>query len=334
MKLKHQLLITLASFAMLPGCKKSGEKPSAIDVYTAGYVVAANTHSVAAYWKNGTLVRLADSTFSSTANAIAVVGNDVYVVGNITNSEQITIAVIWKNGAMTKLNEDASNSSDARAIAISGSDVYVAGFINNLTATYWKNGVATTLASGAVANAISVEGGNVYTAGFLFDTSISNNETVYWKNGTATELVVPTPGNAYDYISGNASAISASGSGIYVTGYAGGGKYWKNGTEVDLYNGYYCYPSAIAVNGSDVYIAGITDGAGPAYIPTATYWQNGRAVPLTGSSISSYGYSIALNGADVYVGGAANGSAVYWKNEAEVELAPNGAVYSIALVKH
>jgi hypothetical protein len=168
----------------------------------------------------------------------------------------------------------------------------------------------------------------------LYDNSIANNETVYWKNGAATELVVPTPGNAYDYISGSASGIAVNKNDVYVTGYAGGGKYWKNGAESDLPNGFSCYPSAIAVNGNDVYLAGSIDSTSPGAFSTATYWKNGQATALADNPGLSFAYSIALNGSDVYVGGAVNGSAVYWKNGALVKLSPNGAVYSTALVSH
>jgi hypothetical protein len=335
MKPKYQLIILSIVCLFITSCKKHGEKPAVVvDVYNAGYIVAVNTHSVAVYWKNNTLVRLGDSTVSTVANAIAVNGNDIYVAGNMTNSEQITTAVIWKNGVATNLTNGSSNA-DARAITVSGGNVYAAGYINNLQAVYWKNGAVNDLQASSVANAIAVNVGNVYVAGWVYDSTIGNNGTVVWKNGTATEFVVPTPGNAFDYISGSASAITVTNGDVYVTGYAGGGKYWKNGTETDLQNGYYCYPSAIAVSGNDVYIAGSIYHNDPdAAISTANYWKNGNVVPLTSVTELSYANAIALNGADVYIGGQGNGSAVYWKNSTEVKLASNGAVYSIEVVSH
>ena len=109
MKPKYHLIILSMACLFMASCKKHGEKPSVVvgvDIYNAGYIVAANTHSVAVYWKNNALVRLGDSTVSTMANAIAVDGNDIYVAGNMTNSEQITTAVIWKNGVATKLTEE------------------------------------------------------------------------------------------------------------------------------------------------------------------------------------------------------------------------------------
>ncbi len=203
MKPKYLLIILSIVCLFVASCKKHGEKPAVVpvaDIYSAGYI-RANAHIVAAYWKNGTLVRLGDSTISTMANAIAVDGNDIYVAGNMTNSEQITTAVIWKNGVATKLTDGSSNA-DARAITISGGNVYVAGFMNNLQAVYWENGAVNNIQTSSVANAIAVNGGNVYTAGWAYDSTISNNEAVLWKNGAATEFVVPTPlQNGIDYIS-------------------------------------------------------------------------------------------------------------------------------------
>ncbi|HZX59341.1 MAG TPA: hypothetical protein VFE54_11470 [Mucilaginibacter sp.] len=334
MKPKHLLIILSIACLFIASCKKHGERPAVVvDIYSAGYI-RANAHLVAAYWKNGTLVRLGDSTVNTMANAIAVNGNDIYVAGSITNSEQITTAVIWKNGVATKLTDGTSNA-DARAITISGGNVYVAGYMNNLGAVYWKNGAVNDIQSSSVANAIAVNSGNIYVAGWLFDSGASNNEAALWKNGTPTEFIIHSPENGIDYIQGSASAVAVSNGDVYVTGYAGGGKYWKNGTEVDLKNGYSCYPAAIAVSGNDVYIAGSIDLNDPdAAISTANYWKNGNVVPLTSVTELSYANAIALNGTDVYIGGQASGSAVYWKNGKEVNLAANGAVNSIKLVSH
>ena len=337
MKSRNYLIILAVASLFMASCKKHGEKPSgpASDIYNAGYIRAANGHTVASYWKNGTLVRLGDSTVSSVANAISVDGNDVYVAGNMTTSEQITIAVIWKNGVATKLT-DGSSEADARSISISQHNVYVSGYINNSQAAYWKNGVVTQLANSAVANSIAVEGSNVYAAGFIFDTQISSNQAVYWTNGAPKECLGPN-GESFDYIGylpGSASGMTVNDNNVYITGYAGGGKYWKNGTEVDLNNGYFSYPFAIAVNGNDVYIAGETDTPTLASTSSATFWKNGVAFSLSPGSSSSHANAIALDRSDVYIAGQADGNAVYWKNGSKVQLAANGGANGITIVPH
>jgi hypothetical protein len=333
MKPKYRLILLPIVCLLMISCKKHGVNPSGADIYNAGYIVAANTHSIAVYWKNGTLVQLGDGTVSTVANAIAVDGNDIYVAGNVIVNEQITTAVIWKNGVATKLTDGSSNA-DARAITISGGNVYVGGYTNNFQAVYWKNGIVTPLANSAVANSIAVEGGNIYAAGFLFDTQISSNQAVYWTNGVPKECLGPN-GDSFDYIGylpGSASGIAVKDNNVYITGYAGGGKYWKNGAEVDLNNGYFSYPFAIAVNGNDVYLAGETDSPAPGAISSATFWKNGVASLLTQGSSLSRAYAIALDRSDVYIAGQADGKAVYWKNGAEVELAAKGAVYGLTIV--
>ncbi|MGZ3777476.1 MAG: hypothetical protein ACXVI9_07775 [Mucilaginibacter sp.] len=337
MKPKYNLIILSVLCLLMTSCKKHGVTPStsASDIYTAGYVAAVGGHTVAAYWKNGTLVRLGDSTINTMAYAVAVDGNDVYVVGNIRKISQVVIAAIWKNGVLAELT-DGTESADARSISISGHNVYVGGYINNFQAAYWKNGVVTSLANSAVANSIAVEGNNVYAAGFLFDTKISSNQAVYWTNGAVTECLGPN-GEAYDYVGyvpGSASAVAVSGNDVYMAGYAGGGKYWKNGTEVDLSNGFLSYPLAIAVSGNDVYLAGEVDSPTNAPVSTATLWKNGTALSLTNGLAFAHANAIALDRSDVYIAGQDDGNAVYWKNGSEVQLAANGGANGVTIVPH
>ena len=122
---------------------------------------------------------------------------------------------------------------------------------------------------------------------------------------------------------------------VYTAGYyydEGGSKacYWQNGTRVDLDGR---AASAIAVSGSDVYVAGTyLDGN-----PQACYWKNGTRVDLDGHEARA----IAVSGSDVYVAGSYLGTvygvgmynsqtivtdkACYWKNGVRVDL-PNPGV--------
>lgn len=96
------------------------------------------------------------------------------------------------------------------------------------------------------------------------------------------------------------------------------GIYWKNGVQVDITQDVNSAIYAIAVVGSDVYLAGRTSHG-------ATYWRNGTPVYLTNNNTTT-AYAIAISGNNVYVGGAGYKPgdnytrATYWKNGAENDL--------------
>ncbi len=110
--------------------------------------------------------------------------------------------------------------------------------------------------------------------------------------------------------------------------------YWKNDTAVTLGDGtHQSNAGYIAVNGSNVYAAGVTYF--PPFQPIATVWKNGSQTLLTSTSVQSNINSIALNGNDVYVAGYYVNSlnkeeAVYWKNGAMVKLAADSTILTQA----
>ena len=126
------------------------------DVYVAGTLnlnAQSNPQyeSIATYWKNDKPFRLTRDT-GSVANSITVVGNDIYVAGAIYSIADGFRAAYWKNGKLFILS---SIYSVANAIAVNGTDVFIAGNINATHATYWKNGIPTSLGDGQ-ANAIFI----------------------------------------------------------------------------------------------------------------------------------------------------------------------------------
>jgi hypothetical protein len=204
-----------------------------------------------------------------------------------------------------------------------GTEVYVVGDIyttNQVSiATYWKNGIATELVNDTTKNStatgIIVSDTDVYICGMI------NNVATYWKNGIAHSLA------------GGIStlAITISGSDIYVTGitYANGNTsaaYWKNGVLVNLSdNAKYVFPTTIAVNGNDVYVAGTSFTPIIMAVENLVYWKNGIETilgpTLSQPELYSAGtISMALNGSDIYITGSANTGSTYhtqctyWKN--------------------
>jgi hypothetical protein len=214
-------------------------------------------------------------------------------------------------------------------------DVYLAGFQVNgsfLTATYWKNGVATELTAesvGSQAKAIAVSQGNIYVAGF--EAQSSQDVATLWTNGTKTLLTDGTT-------EGVATGVAVSGSDVYVSGYEIGydanlnhyqvAEYWKNGVPVILdksMDG--AATTGIYVSGGDVYVSGskfVTTQTGPATFLTesvAMYWKNGAPILLTSGLFQASASSIFVTGSDVYASGSNCvvfapdcGEAVYWKN--------------------
>ena len=227
--------------------------------------------------------------------------------------------MLWKNGVATALTDGTHNAA-ASSVAISGSDVYVSGWesngINNI-AYLWKNGVGEALTDGTLsagAAQVIISGTDVYVAGGESGIDAQNNyqsNAGYWKNGVYTALLTAVP-------AANPAA-----------GYSGGG-----------------YVAAIAIEGSDIYVAGAQyeftlTGPGTAVVnDVPTYWKNGQAVALTDGLNPATAGSIAVVGTDVYVAGGNCLSeapdcfyAVYWKNGVMTQLpaAPSIVASGIAV---
>jgi hypothetical protein len=160
-------------------------------------------------------------------------------------------------------------------------------------------------------------GTDVYVAGNI-TSSQSIPVATYWKNGVAHALGDSST-ESYTY------AITAADTNVYIAGIANNtATYWKNGKATALTNG--SMALGIAVNGGDVYVAGVSTIEGGTSV--ATYWKNGIPVTLTDNVTPSVAVSIAVVGSDVYVAGylAAAGNintVCYWKNGAIQTVATN-----------
>ena len=301
------------------------------DIYVTGYIYALNGHTVAVYWKNGVINRLADSTAGSEASGIALNGSDVYVSGTLTDvNSNPTAAVYWKNGVMTKLADAATTAGIG--ISQCGCDVYIAGTLtpnsSHYIPVYWKNGIQQQLESHSAivaVNGMTVHGGDLYATG----VGITNQRTtyaLYWKNGTAfnlTDTLSQSQGNA----------IAVNGNDIYVVGETvqnsqGIATYWKNGVKMTLQDPNKpdgTTATGIAVKNNDTYISVASGFDG-------SYWINNSPTYLSNSTTQTVPKGITLYNNDVYVAGVAilspSGSkivAVYWKNGALVVLpTPDG----------
>ena len=201
-----------------------------------------------------------------------------------------------------------------------------------------------------------LDSGNIHIVGK------ENGYIYYWKNGYKNSLGTTIGGN------GIANAVAVSDTDVYVVGRIGWvSKLWKNGVATNLTDGSFSSDAkAIAVAGSDVYIAGyefanneivmwkngVRSVVGPGVPSTydgmgigvsgndvyicgnithhAYVWKNGIRTKLSDSS-SSFVSGLFVAGTDVYISGRENGRAVYWKNGVRTILSSSQESYAYAI---
>jgi hypothetical protein len=283
---------------------------SGTDVYVIG-TSQNTTQGYAVYWKNGVKYNLADPSNFSFTNSITIQGSDVYITGTTSssviepNGSQQTIPVVWKNGVASPLT-DTTVSIQGGAIAFNGTDMYVAAQIFDLSGTppqvaeLFKNNIHAPISlsdyyDSAIAG-ISVQNNDIYLAGWGQRSGIDT--AVYWENGNIIALP-PLPG----YTQAEATGIAFLGTDMYIVGYSFTdtntspiftvATLWKNGVPTKLSNGPKAsIANAIAIQGNDVYVAGM-DGAG-----AAAYWKNGNLVELStlgGQAVYATGIMVVPN---------------------------------------
>jgi hypothetical protein len=208
-------------------------------------------------------------------------------------------------------------------------NIYVVGFkvINYQSfGILWKDGqqVPITVDINSTINAVAVKDTDVYLAGR------NAAGAAYWKNGKS---YLVSPGGASELF-----AITVSGNDIYMAGMDwrsgdqyGRAAYWKNGVETFLTDGSaQAAVNAIAVNGTDVYLAGYYNQGQNANTwgePVAACWKNNTLQQLDSAAISILGgataKSVAVTGGSVYVAGYIGLTAALWKNGALQQLDHN-----------
>lgn len=185
---------------------------------------------------------------------------------------------------------------------------------------------------GVKSKSLATISADVYVAGDYQLPSVAGVPqfaVAYWKNGTAVNLP-SIVGNGTSH----AQAIAVSGTDVYVAGYDHGAStatattsgipcIWKNGVEQQLpipVGGFTGEATAIAVSGTDVYVAGFFVTNDATLSRRAVMWKNGVATMIAFNKFDSIATGIALDGTDVYICGNAVYNnitcATYWKNNA------------------
>lgn len=306
------------SFNVLPG------------VYITGYSDGSSGDQPM-YWRNGTAINLSGL---GTTNSICIHNNNVYIGGNIQINGD-GFGGYWKNGVPHPIQKNGI----VNAIAVLGNDVYAVGYIrtydrsDNLIATLWKNDVAIPLTnplaccgvvSSSIARAISINNNVVYITGTSYDISISGVATIWKADGSAVALTKPNSTAAGTDSLSTADGITFQGNDMYISGSVNSGSgnnylgYWKNGTffPSKLPSPPYPNNTSIAINGGDIYTAGIYAEDG---VLSAAYWKNGVKTILASNATAT---GIAFSGNEMYVVGTTltfsnftpYPSPVYWVN--------------------
>lgn len=268
------------------------------DIYVAGNYAIQGQFFGPAYTKNGERTPLTQTEYGL-AYAIQVVGDDVYVAGDIKEK-----AAYWKNGQAHYLT-CSDPTSTATCIAVVGNDVYVGGNGStngdNVYPRYWKNGQEIILprhiflgseAATYVTN-IAVVDNDVYVIGRAV------YEPVYWKNGQKV--------NAINNDLQRVVAIKELNGDVYAIGAKDKqAAYWKNG-QTKVLSSEESMATAIAIDGNDVYVAGILGGyenknmyPGYGNGGTGYLWKNGVQQKLENDV---YPFSIAVSAGDIYITG-------------------------------
>ncbi|MEQ8683990.1 MAG: hypothetical protein RIE86_01795 [Imperialibacter sp.] len=277
------------------------------DVFVAGV-----EDCKAKYWVNGEAIIIHEG---AEAKLIAATQNDIYIVLADCNSNRVEW--YWKSGKTFQVD------GDIYGMFVDGEDLYLVGQSRDGKPVLWKNGTQTYLMSSrGVATSIFVQNGRPYIT--IEDLALNPTKTGYWFNGSiyslprckspkaifVAENIVYVTGEGWDWDKESVVTIKKNVS-----------KYWVNGNEYLLSDGttkYATRANSIFVNNSDVYIAGVFDGA-------ACYWKNGVLNRLTDGNYAAYSNSIYIDNADVFVVGYESGygdegGAKLWKNGEKTQL--------------
>lgn len=231
------------------------------NVYSSGFITkrsSDNYYRIASYWKNGILKTLEPTTSTelSSAEDIAVKGNDVYVVGSvITYNPFYYYKCYWKNGVKVILQGSTYNGSYSDPVTskmkIYNDDVYITSAVyqNTYKPVYWKNGTQYQLSKPTTFNfssisSIDVGNGNLYIGGSGLKFLTNERIGFYWKNNEIHEVVGCEGIMCMDVVNSD----------VYVAGSNNSGKiaYWKNDVMTEIPFG--SNVQSIKVIDNDVYI--------------------------------------------------------------------------------
>jgi hypothetical protein len=277
------------------------------NVYVGGTFGAAGNTLVnnIAKWDGTTWSSLGTGLNGSVAG-IAISGTDVYVGGSFTTAGGIAANGVakWNGSVWSPVGSGPGHSVEDLAISASG--IYVGGSAAapdyKGVVSFWNGSTWAILGTqfeGGITD-VAVSGSNIF-ASRQFARGIFK-----WSGSTWIDI---SPGS-------NVSAVdlAASGPDLYIAGYqymgptqgeAGYVARWNGGTWTILASEFgsdrFTYVDAVAVSGTDVYIAGLFSIVGGVPANGTAKW-NGSTWSALGNWHPVTGYTIAVSGNDAYFG--------------------------------
>jgi hypothetical protein len=297
----------------------SSSNPDVATVGPAGFVTALHD-GIAVI----TATSAGNNAFTASITITVLKKYDLYIAGNGTRYYPGDIytdygAGFWKNGIFTAFGGGYDVGRSARAMAVVGDDVYVAGhvanYLNWMMPALWKNGVHIQLggtgnAYHQYAQSLAVAGSDVYVAGYIY--SVPYFTASLWKVTGTTATSMPLPLST-GMIESDAYGVTVVGNDVYTVGSVmnnsgGFAALWKNGGVPTLLSPSSTWgkAKAIAVSGSDIYIAGYEGCPNYGCSQTFKVWKNnaGNSISLAtvfGSTDDVTG--ICMSGNDIYISG-------------------------------
>ncbi|MFC2119584.1 T9SS type A sorting domain-containing protein [Bacteroidota bacterium] len=248
---------------------------------------------------------------SSTAHAVAVIGNDVYVGGSFVIAGGILVNRIakWDGSSWSALGSGMNN--DVQALAVIGNDLYAAGFfstaggvpVNNIAK--WDGATWSTLGDGVneLVLCLATDGTDLYAGGF-FTTA----------GGDSARMIAKWDGVSWSPlgsgINNEVNTVTVSGGNVYAGGIftsAGGNPVsslakWDGVNWTDIGGGVNGYVKAISLIGNDIYVGGIFTSAGGSVPGWIARWD-GSVWHALGDGVNGSVFSIEQSENDIYVGG-------------------------------
>ena len=328
------------------------------DVYVGGFFCgltqAGEALNFIARWDGNSWSPLG-SGMDNAVYALAVSGNDLYAGGSFTNAGGVTVNRIAKWNGSTWSPLGLGMSANVMTLLVSGTNLYVGGNFTRATnsggASVTANGIARWDANGW--SALGSGMNNTVYALTMADTNLYAGGFFTFAGGAPAAYIARWDGSVWSPVGGGMNnwvfSLLASDTNLYVGGdftratNNGGTSVianyiarWNGSNWISVGSGMNDRVSALAMEGTNLYAAGIFNLAGGMSAGRIARWD-GSVWSRLGSGLSTPVNAMVISGSDLYVGGdfsIAGGKAAAFVAKARIGDAPgrfNNVNYSPAI---